>query len=238
MINLEREGDVFILNMDDGENRWNTTFVRAFAAALDEVEASTGPAALVTTSTTEKFFSNGLDLEWRASKGEHRGGDRDAFGKEFMAIMGRIITFPMPTLAAVNGHAFGAGFMCALCHDIRFMRSDRGFMCANEVEIGMVIPVPELALFRHKLPMNTFFETVQLARRWTGPDAVAAGGAQKSEPLDTLLPASVKRAAGLAHLGANRKVYGKMKESIFGENAAINQVHGPAHMLKNPAAFH
>ena len=118
------------------------------------------------------------------------------------------------------------------------MRSDRGFMCANEVEIGMVIPDPELALFRHKLPMNTFFETVQLARRWTGPDAVAAGVAQKSEPLDTLLPASVKRAAGLAHLGANRKVYGKMKESIFGENAAINQVHGPAHMLKNSAAFH
>ncbi|MFT6432680.1 MAG: enoyl-CoA hydratase/carnithine racemase [Candidatus Azotimanducaceae bacterium] len=238
MINLEREGDVFILNMDDGENRWNTTFVRAFAAALDEVEASTGPAALVTTSTTEKFFSNGLDLEWRASKGEHRGGDRDAFGKEFMAIMGRIITFPMPTLAAVNGHAFGAGFMCALCHDIRFMRSDRGFMCANEVEIGMVIPNPELALFRHKLPMNTFFETVQLARRWSGPDAVIAGVAQKSEPLDTLLPASIKRAAELAHLGANRNVYGKMKESIFGENAAINQVHGPAHMLKNPAAFH
>ena len=238
MINLEREGDVFILKMDDGENRWNTTFVRAFADALDEVEASTGPAALVTTSTTEKIFSNGLDLEWRASEGDHRGGDRDAFGKEFMAIMGRIITFPMPTLAAVNGHAFGAGFMCALCHDIRFMRSDRGFMCANEVEIGMVIPNPELALFRHKLPMNTFFETVQLARRWAGQDAVTAGVAQKSVPLDTLVSASVKRASELAHLGANRKVYGTMKQSLFGENAAINQVHGPAYMLNNPAAFH
>jgi len=238
MINLEREGEVFVLNMDDGENRWNTTFVRAFAETLDEVEASTGPAALVTTSTTEKFFSNGLDLEWRATDGEHRGGDRDAFGKEFMALMGRIITFPMPTLAAVNGHAFGAGFMCALCHDIRFMRSDRGFMCANEVEIGMVIPNPELALFRHKLPMNTFFETVQLAKRWSGNDAVTAGVAQKSEPLDTLLEASVQRAAELARLGANRKVYGKMKQAIYGENAAINQPHGPAYMLNNPAAFH
>ena len=238
MINLEKEGEVFILNMDDGENRWNTTFVRAFAEALDEVEASTGPAALVTTSTTEKFFSNGLDLEWRASEGEHRGGDRDAFGKEFMAIMGRIITFPMPTLAAVNGHAFGAGFMCALCHDIRFMRSDRGFMCANEVEIGMVIPNPELALFRHKLPMNTFFETVQLARRWSGSDAVNAGVAQKCEPLDTLVETSVKRAAELARLGANRNVYGKMKHAIYGENAAINNPHGPAYMLNNPSAFH
>lgn len=238
MINLDREGDVFVLTMDDGENRWNTTFVRAFAAALDEVEQSEGPAALVTTSSTEKFFSNGLDLEWRASEGEHRGGDRDAFGPEFMQLMSRIITLPVPTIAAINGHAFGAGFMCALCHDIRFMRADRGFACANEVEIGMVIPNPELALFRHKLPMNVFFETVQLARRWTGPDALAAGIVKQIEPIETLKDAAIKRGAELAKLGANRKVYGRMKHAIYGENAAINQPHGPAYMLAHPEAFH
>jgi enoyl-CoA hydratase/carnithine racemase len=224
--------------MDDDENRWNTTFVRAFSKALDEVEASEGDASLVTTSSSHKFFSNGLDLEWRMSEGEHRGGDRDAFGAEFMTLMGRIITLPVPSIAAINGHAFGAGFMCALCHDIRFMREDRGFACANEVEIGMVIPNPELALFRHKLPMNTFFETVQLARRWTGPDAVTSGVAQQAHPLESLLEKAISRAAELARLGANRKVYGRMKESIYGENAAINNPHGPAHMLKNADQFH
>lgn len=238
MIDLQREGEVFVLTMDDDENRWNTTFVRAFSKALDEVESSEGAASLVTTSSSAKFFSNGLDLEWRMSEGEHRGGDRDAFGAEFMTLMGRIITLPVPSIAAINGHAFGAGFMCALCHDIRFMREDRGFACANEVEIGMVIPNPELALFRHKLPMNTFFETVQLARRWTGPDAVASGVAQQAYPLDSLLDNAISRAAELARLGANRKVYGRMKESIYGENAAINNPHGPAHMLKNADQFH
>ncbi|MBT3833188.1 MAG: enoyl-CoA hydratase [Gammaproteobacteria bacterium] len=238
MIDLQREGEVFVLTMDDNENRWNTTFVRAFSKALDEVEASEGAASLVTTSSSAKFFSNGLDLEWRMSEGEHRGGDRDAFGAEFMTLMGRIITLPVPSIAAINGHAFGAGFMCALCHDIRFMREDRGFACANEVEIGMVIPNSELALFRHKLPMNTFFETVQLARRWTGPDAVASGVAQQAHPLESLLENAITRAAELARLGANRKVYGRMKESIYGENAAINNPHGPAHMLKNADQFH
>ena len=77
MIDLEREGEVFVITLNDGENRWNTTFVREFAGALDEVEASEGAAAVVTTSSDPKFFSNGLDLEWRASEGEHRGGDRD-----------------------------------------------------------------------------------------------------------------------------------------------------------------
>ena len=238
MINLQREGEVFILTMDDGENRWNTTFVRKFAEVLDEVEASEGPAALVTTSATEKFFSNGLDLEWLAAKGEHRGGDRKVFGGEFMRLMGRIITFPIPTIAAINGHAFGAGFMCALCHDIRFMRIDRGYACANEVEIGMVIPNPELALFRHKLPMNAFFETVQLARRWNGPDALSAGVVQQTEPLDNLVAAAKQRAGEIARLGANRDVYSRMKQAIYGENASINQPHGPAYMLSNPEQFH
>lgn len=238
MIELNKEGDVFILTMDDGENRWNTTFVREFARALDEVEASTGPAALVTTSSSEKFFSNGLDLEWLGSEDEHRGGDRKVFGGEFMNLMGRLITLPVPSVAAINGHAFGAGFMSALCHDVRFMREDRGFACANEVEIGMVIPNPELALFRHKLPMNTFFETVQLAKRWTGPAALDAGIVQQIAPLEDLTDAATRRAQELARLGENRKVYGKMKEAIYGENAAINNPHGPAHMLKNAADFH
>ncbi len=147
MVEIERDGELFILTMNDGGNRWNTRFVREFAKALDEVEASTGPAALITTSSSEKFFSNGLDLDWVSSKGDHPGGDRSVFGEEFMALMGRIITFPIPTIAAINGHAFGAGFMTALCHDLRIMRSDRGFVCANEMQLGMVIPRPELALF-------------------------------------------------------------------------------------------
>jgi enoyl-CoA hydratase/carnithine racemase len=139
----------------------------------------------------------------------------------------------MPTVCAVNGHGFGAGFMSALCHDVRFMRADRGFLCANEVEIGMVIPPPELALFRHKLPMNVFFETVQLARRWTGPDALAAGVVQRIEPVETLVDAAVARAAELARLGANRDVFGRMKESIYGEHAAIAGDHGAAYMLRH-----
>ena len=237
MIDLERDGAVFTLTMNDGENRWNTTFVRAFAGALDTVEASDGPAALVTTAASEKFFSNGLDLEWRRSQGEHRGGDRSVFGHEFMSLMARLITFPIPTVCAVNGHAFGAGFMTALCHDVRIMREDRGFLCANEMQLGMLIPDPELALFRHKIPMNAYFETVQLARRWTGPDARAAGIVQQTASQEKLHEAAMQKATELAPLAANREIYQKQKERIYGENAALNEPHGPAYMLRNSAKY-
>lgn len=238
MIELEQNGEVFVLTMDAGENRWNTTFVREIAHALDEVEASSGPAALVTRSSNEKFFSNGLDLDWVQAPDQHpEGGDRDVFGAEFMALMGRVITLPVPTVCAINGHAFGAGFMMSLCHDVRVMRNDRGFVCANEVQLGMKIPEPELALFRHKIPANAFFETVQLARRWGGPQALEAGIVQQAVALDELLPAAMQKAQELAPLGANREIYGGQKERLFGENASLNQPHGAAYMLKNSGQF-
>jgi len=239
MIELDRDGDVFTLTMNAGENRWNTTFVREIAQALDEVEASTGPAALVTLSSNEKFFSNGLDLAWVSAPQEHpEGGDRKVFGDEFMTLMGRLITFPMPTIAAINGHAFGAGFMSSLCHDVRIMREDRGFICANEVQLGMRIPRPELALFKHKLPMNVFFETVQLSRRWAGPAALQAGIVQDTCTLEDMRETALAKAQELAPLGSNREVYGGQKEALFGAGAAINGLDGPAYMLKNSVDYH
>ena len=236
MIDLQRDGNIFTLTMNAGENRWNTTFVRAFSEALDEIESSEGPAALVTISSSPKFFSNGLDLDWIAAAKEgndHPGGDRSVFGAEFMTVMSRIITLSVPTIAAINGHGFGAGFMAAMCHDVRIMREDRGFICANEMQLGMQIPPPELALFKHKLPANVFFESVQLARRWAGPQALAAGIVEQTASLETILDVAKARAEELAPLGANRAVFKAQKESIFGENAAINEVHGAAWMLRN-----
>lgn len=151
-VTLEKIDDVYVMHYANGPNVWNTSFVRDIAAALDEVEASCGgadgkgPAALVTCSDDPKFFSNGLDLAWMTAKDkdeqEALGGPWKPFNPEVMALFARIMTFPIPTVCAVNGHCFGAGMMIALCHDVRFMREDRGSMCANEVELGFAIPEP------------------------------------------------------------------------------------------------
>ena len=224
--------------MNAGENRWNTSFVREFSDALDEVELDDGPGALVTSSTDEKFFSNGLDLDWVKNPEKYpQNGDREVFGEEFMYLMGRMITLPVPTICAINGHAFGAGFMLSLSHDVRVMREDRGFICANEIQLGMKIPRPELALFRHKIPANSFFETVQLSKRWTGPDALNAGIVQAVGSIEELQEMALRKAEELAPLAADRKNFGAHKEMLYGENAAINLNHGPAHMLKNSKEF-
>ena len=238
MITLEKKNHVYLLKMNAGENRWNTSFVREFSDALDEVELDDGPGALVTSSTDEKFFSNGLDLDWVKNPEKYpQNGDREVFGEEFMYLMGRMITLPVPTICVINGHAFGAGFMLSLSHDVRVMREDRGFICANEIQLGMKIPRPELALFRHKIPANSFFETVQLSKRWTGPDALNAGIVQAVGSIEELQEMALRKAEELAPLAADRKNFGAHKEMLYGENAAINLNHGPAHMLKNSKEF-
>jgi enoyl-CoA hydratase/carnithine racemase len=231
LVKLDKTGNVFTLTMDAGENRWNTALVDELMAALDEVEQSQGAAALVTTGASEKFYSNGLDLDWRNSPADYpEAGDPDSF--LFMEF-----TLPVPTIAAVNGHAFGAGFMFALCHDYRIMRQDRGYMCANEIQLGMIIPAAELSLFRHKLPAHVFYESVQLSRRWGGPHARDAGVVNDVATMDELLKKAEAKAEELAPLAINRKQFGIQKENIFGENSILNDTNGAAYHLRTKARY-
>jgi enoyl-CoA hydratase/carnithine racemase len=54
VIELEKKESIYHLFMNAGENRWNTSFVRKFAEALDEIEKDEGPGALVTSSKYPK----------------------------------------------------------------------------------------------------------------------------------------------------------------------------------------
>src|SRR6185295_2001362 len=103
-VDLTRTGPVFVLTMNAGENRFNRGFLDDLNRALDEVEASSGPAALVTTGGTEKFYSNGLDLAWMGSDPGREEGPK--FVADVIGLFGRLLAFPVPSVAAVNGHAF------------------------------------------------------------------------------------------------------------------------------------
>ena len=75
----------------------------------------------------------------------------------------------------------------------RIMREDRGFLCANEMQLRYDYSKAQLALFRHKLPGYIFFETVQLSKRWTGPMALGAGIVQETAAVDELAVAAARK---------------------------------------------
>ncbi|MCO5595300.1 hypothetical protein L7F22_049341 [Adiantum nelumboides] len=125
------KGDRYLAQLvlaGDGEHRLNPDSIAEIDKALDEVENDTSISALVTTNEG-KFFSNGLDFEFlRANPDKHTH-----LIVVFQKLLHRFLCFPIPTVAAICGHAAAGGCMMALAHDYRYMRSDRGFIMLNEV---------------------------------------------------------------------------------------------------------
>lgn len=64
-----------------------------------------------------------FELLWQAAA-QLSKEEQAAISKAIFKTLARILTFPIPTVCAINGHAFGAGFYMALCHDYRVMRND------------------------------------------------------------------------------------------------------------------
>ena len=208
MIELDRQGDVWVLRMDEGENRFNRTSVDALHAALDEVDAVDGPCALVTTGAG-KFFSNGLDLEWMGD------ADTEGFLEDVHRLLGRMLGFGAFTVAAVNGHAFAGGAMLASAHDLVVMREDRGYWCLPEVDLGLPLTPAMYAVVAAHLPRATLADAVLTGRRFGGRDAVAAGIAVSAAPEDEVLGRAVALAAAMA--GKDRGVLRAHKELLHGD---------------------
>jgi enoyl-CoA hydratase/carnithine racemase len=210
MITLTRTGPVFVLAMQSGENRFNRVFLEALNGALDEVERSSGPAALVTVGT-DKFYSNGLDLDWLMSP----AGEGPSFIGDFLALFARVLALPLPTVAALNGHAFAGGAMFALTHDFRVMRADRGYFCLPEVDLGMPFAPGMNALIIGKLGRRLAADLILTGRRVGGEEGLRLGVVDEAVAADQLLPRAVARAESLA--GKDRATYARLKRDVFAE---------------------
>lgn len=214
MIDLSRDGAVFVLRMTAGENRFNQAFLDAINAALDEVEGSTGPAALVTTGEG-KFYSNGLDLDWLATG----AADLVGFIPGVENLLARVMGLPMVTVAALNGHVFAGGALLALTHDFRIMRADRGFFCLPEIDIKIPFTPGMDALITRRLPAQTAHEAIVTGRRYGGVEAAERGIVDTAVAEDRVLPEAVERAAAVA--GKDRETMRTIKDGLHGDVMAL-----------------
>jgi len=194
MLDLSREGEVFVLRMDAGENRFHPDFVRAWNAALDEVEAAEGPKALVTTGSG-KFYSNGHDLDWMLGEGQ---GQANEYLHGVLAVIGRVLVFPAISVAAINGHAFGAGAQLAVAHDFRVMRTDRGYFCMPEIDMKVPLHPGMTAILQARLPKQTVHEVIATGKRYAAEEARACRIVEEALPELEVLPRAVAIAASLA----------------------------------------
>lgn len=199
--------EVFNVEFCTPEARITLDFISDFHKALDEVEKNEGDTALV-ISNKGKFFSNGLHFETLAN-------DPPLLLKTFHKLMLRILTFPVPTIAAINGHAFAGGAMISICCDYRIMNKDKGFYCINEVDIGLPLTPGMARVVTHKVNRSLWPEMILNARRFSGPEAFKNGIVNAVVPDAEVLTSAIEFAKKVAHRGGNKPTYAALKEELY-----------------------
>jgi enoyl-CoA hydratase/carnithine racemase len=171
ILSWTKDENVALLTMSNGENRHNLAFATAMNAALDEIVADTSVQALILTSSDEKNFSQGVDVEWTATsfnKGEVQQIKQFLHGMN--EVFKKLMLAPMPTIAAINGHAYGAGSVITCACDFRFMRADRGFFCFPEIDLGIPFFIGMNAFVKKAIPNYKFIEMQFTGNRYTAPE--------------------------------------------------------------------
>jgi len=212
-IEYELDEKMAIITMNDGENRFNPSFLNSFIETLDEIEKETDANALVVTSSHEKIFCNGIDLDWLAPFIQK--GDKEtavAFFYTMNRLFKRILLYPMPAIAAISGHAFAGGAIMSCAFDFRFMRSDRGFFCFPEVDLGIPFLPGMIALITKAIPQYKVEELHYTGKRATAEECETHHIITKACHIDDLMDEVVSFAKGL---NKRREIIAEMKKRMY-----------------------
>jgi enoyl-CoA hydratase/carnithine racemase len=204
---LTWDDKIAVVNLGDDENRFSPEFLDATNDQLDDAEKA-GAQGLVTTGGT-KFYTNGLDLDWL---GVH-ADQAQSYVARVQALLARVLTFPAPTAAAITGHAFGAGAMLAMAHDVRVMRADRGFFCFPEVDIRIPFTDGMAALIQAKLTPQAAVASMTTGRRFGGGEAAELGIVDATADEGAVTQAATDLLRPLA--GKDPGTLGAIKQTMF-----------------------
>lgn len=128
------EAGVTTITIDrpDKLNALNVETLEALAETLASVQENT--RALVLTGAGEKAFIAGADISYMQSLSVAEAQSYAALGHR---VADALETFPAPTIAAVNGYAFGGGCELALACDMR-VASERAVLGQTEIDLGII----------------------------------------------------------------------------------------------------
>jgi enoyl-CoA hydratase len=134
-IELTRIGEfaLITLNRPDALNALSFSLIRELGARLDEV-ANSDARALIITGAGAKAFCAGADIKELMGRGltaQKQGGE---FGQ---ATFAKLDTLPMPSVAVINGYAFGGGLELALACTFR-LATRNAKMGLPEIKLGLI----------------------------------------------------------------------------------------------------
>ncbi|MCF1439873.1 MAG: enoyl-CoA hydratase-related protein, partial [Shewanella sp.] len=136
-INTQVENGVasLILSRIDKHNAFDEVMINEMHTALETLADSS--CQLLVLKAQGKHFSAGADLNWMRKQASMDLAQNLVDAKQLASLMHKLDTFPCPTLALVNGAAFGGalGLICAC--DIAIATPAASF-CLSEVKLGLI----------------------------------------------------------------------------------------------------
>ncbi|TVU22810.1 hypothetical protein EJB05_32530, partial [Eragrostis curvula] len=209
---VKRRGRVHLITLTGaGEHRLNPALLSAIRSA---VAASAGAGALV-LAAEGKYFSNGFDQAWARTAPRHL---QATMGGEFRGLVADLLALPMPTVAAVTGHAAAAGCGLVLAHDAVIMRGSRGFLYMSEVDAGLKLVDFFAEVFREKVPDAINRRDLLLrGGRMAAPEAVLRGIVDKAVDggVEDVVNAAVAEAEKLAARGWDGEVVAEIRKAAW-----------------------
>ncbi|OQX63607.1 MAG: enoyl-CoA hydratase [Desulfococcus sp. 4484_241] len=206
------EDEVAVVSLNSGENRFNLDFVDTFINVIDEIENNTDARTLVVTSSHEKIFSNGIDLDWLSNL--VKDGKMEEV-KHFLyrqnEMFKKVATCPMIAIASISGHAFAGGAILCCAFDFRLMRSDRGYFCFPEVDLGIPFLPGMLELLKSAIPLYKMDEMQYLGLRLTAEECEKHHIITKACHRDDLMRETM---AFARRFNKDRKTIGEMKRRM------------------------
>lgn len=202
------ESGVGLLTLDDPNRRniLSADMVEQLLAAMDALESDPAVSVVVITGAGPAFCA-GAALGDLLSAADGNTADVQRVYEGFL----RVSRSPLPTIAAVNGPAVGAGMNLALACDVRIV-ADSAWFDTRFLSIGLHPGGGHLWLLERLVGPQTAAAMVLFGQRVTGPEAVPAGLALASVPGDELADRAATLAAGAARV--DRELLRRTKNTL------------------------
>lgn len=165
------------LNRPAARNALNMDVKTRLAEVLAQINEDEQIRAVVLTGAEGSFCAGGDIVEMELNDSPRTSRARLAKLLDEVAIA--LAELEKPTIAAIEGHAHGAGLSLALACDIMITAEDAVLSCAFS-KLGLVPDCGSLYFLPRRLPMNVAKELVFTGRRLSGTEAAALGLANRA----------------------------------------------------------
>jgi enoyl-CoA hydratase len=196
---LDGEANVAEIAFDDGKaNVMSTEWFRELNGLLDRAEKDEAVAVLFRGRSG--MFSGGLNMKWLPTLSPEEGRE---LVDTFSSTMLRVFGLPIPTVAAVTGHAVAGGCVLSSACDQRFCLEGPYRIQMNEVLVGMAMPTWAAVICQGAWPVPAVNDLLLLGRPFSPAEAVACGAFHAAEPSETALLARARATAkAMARVGS------------------------------------